>query len=180
MHALLEPGIAGGLGVEIDRVKCDKAHAFLAQAVRELRRRGVAGSDALQPPPIKCCPVEEVSRCRGGEQDGRAALGAGMLYSSPPPPHANSSSTPPVAPGSLPPPLLPLQMATLDPCTHAYTFWEGVPPDGKAAFGALFAASRTLTSVAVVQRAIRCGVGRPAGRPAGWCTAHVCVGGGGG
>jgi hypothetical protein len=47
------------------------------------------------------------------------------------------------------------QVATLDPCTHAYSFWEGVPIDGKAAFGRLFAASRTLRAVAVVQRAIR-------------------------
>ena len=56
-----------------------------------------------------------------------------------------------------PPPGVPacLQVRSLDPCTHAYSFWEGVPIDGKAAFGALFAASRTLRSVAVVQRAIR-------------------------
>ena len=46
-------------------------------------------------------------------------------------------------------------MKTLDPCTHAYSFWEGVPLDGKAAFGRLFAASRTLRAVAVVQRAMR-------------------------
>ena len=48
-----------------------------------------------------------------------------------------------------------VQVRSLDPCTHAYSFWEGVPVEGKAAFGALFAASRTLRSVAVVQRAIR-------------------------
>ncbi len=43
----------------------------------------------------------------------------------------------------------------MDPCTHAYSFWEGVPYDGKMAFGRLFAGSRTLRSVAVVQRAMR-------------------------
>ena len=37
-----------------------------------------------------------------------------------------------------------LQMATLDPATHAYSFWEGVPPSGKHAFGRLFASSKTL------------------------------------
>ena len=37
-----------------------------------------------------------------------------------------------------------LQVLSLDPATHAYSFWEGVPVDAKCAFGALFAASRTL------------------------------------
>ena len=46
-------------------------------------------------------------------------------------------------------------MATLDPCTHAYSFWDGIPPAGKAAFGRLFAASSTLQAVAVVQHAMR-------------------------
>lgn len=31
MHALLEPGIAGARGIEIDRIKVDKAEAFLKQ-----------------------------------------------------------------------------------------------------------------------------------------------------
>lgn len=35
-------------------------------------------------------------------------------------------------------------IATLNPATHAYSFWEGVPLVGKAAFGQLFAASKTL------------------------------------
>lgn len=47
------------------------------------------------------------------------------------------------------------QVRTLDPATHAYSFWEGVPGDGKRAFGRLVAASRLLQGVAVVQRAIR-------------------------
>ena len=37
-----------------------------------------------------------------------------------------------------------LQIATLDPATHAYSFWEGVPMDAKYAFGCLFAVSKTL------------------------------------
>ena len=44
---------------------------------------------------------------------------------------------------------------TLDPATHAYTFWEGVPVKARAAFGSLFAKSSTLQCVAIVQRAIR-------------------------
>ena len=41
---------------------------------------------------------------------------------------------------------------SLDPATHAYSFWEGVPVDARVAFGRLFAKSRTLRSVTVVQR----------------------------
>ncbi|GBF95231.1 hypothetical protein Rsub_07946 [Raphidocelis subcapitata] len=47
------------------------------------------------------------------------------------------------------------RVESLDPATHAYSFWEGVPRDGKAAFGRLFRTSQTLKAVAVVQRAIR-------------------------
>eukprot|EP00892_Ulva_mutabilis_P001529 jgi/Ulvmu1/11377/UM075_0039.1 len=44
---------------------------------------------------------------------------------------------------------------TLDPATHAYAFWEGIPVRARVAFGELFAKSSTLQCVAVVQRAIR-------------------------
>lgn len=37
-----------------------------------------------------------------------------------------------------------LQVATLDPATHAYSFWEGVPAEGRYAFGRLFSQSYTL------------------------------------
>lgn len=46
-------------------------------------------------------------------------------------------------------------MRTLDPATHAYSFWEGVPVDARCAFARLFAASSTLRGLAVVQRAMR-------------------------
>lgn len=36
------------------------------------------------------------------------------------------------------------QFASLDPATHAYSFWEGVPASGKRAFGELFAKSKSL------------------------------------
>ena len=63
MHALVDPGIASGFGVEIDRIKCDKAAAFLRQALVELRRKGVVrpGDNHLQEPPsIQCAPIEQV------------------------------------------------------------------------------------------------------------------------
>lgn len=47
------------------------------------------------------------------------------------------------------------KVQSLDGCTHAFSFWEGVPFSGKEAFGRLFAASKTMRAVAVVQRAIR-------------------------
>lgn len=47
------------------------------------------------------------------------------------------------------------QHGTLDPATHAYTFWEGVPVKARCAFGSLFARSSTLRCVAIVQRAVR-------------------------
>ncbi|KAF5841966.1 hypothetical protein DUNSADRAFT_10137 [Dunaliella salina] len=47
------------------------------------------------------------------------------------------------------------EVPSLIPATHAYSFWEGVPHSGKAAFGRLFATSKTLKAVAVVQRSMR-------------------------
>ncbi|KAG1665493.1 hypothetical protein FOA52_009754 [Chlamydomonas sp. UWO 241] len=44
---------------------------------------------------------------------------------------------------------------TLEPATHAYSFWEGIPADGRRALGRLFVKSRTLRGIAVVQRAMR-------------------------
>lgn len=37
-----------------------------------------------------------------------------------------------------------MQMESLDPATHVYSFWEGVPLSGKQGFGQLFAKSKTL------------------------------------
>ncbi len=49
-----------------------------------------------------------------------------------------------LSPPSPPPPLPPPQVASLEPATHAYTFWEGIPHEARASFGQLFARSRTL------------------------------------
>ncbi len=53
-----------------------------------------------------------------------------------------------------------VQFATLDPATHAYSFWEGVPTSGKRAFGELFAKSKTL---------------RVSRRKSGWGQGRECV-----
>jgi len=37
-----------------------------------------------------------------------------------------------------------VQVKTLEPGTHAYSFWEGVPTEGKIAFGKLFAGCTTM------------------------------------
>jgi hypothetical protein len=44
---------------------------------------------------------------------------------------------------------------TLDPATHAYSFWEGVPTKCRCAFGELVARSTTVRCIAVVQRSVR-------------------------
>ena len=46
-------------------------------------------------------------------------------------------------------------MPSLNPATHAYSFWEGIPISSRQAFGKLFLSSETLCSLVVVQRAIR-------------------------
>jgi hypothetical protein len=37
-----------------------------------------------------------------------------------------------------------VQVASLEPCSHAYSFWEGVPLSGKQAFGRLFRQAKTM------------------------------------
>ena len=44
---------------------------------------------------------------------------------------------------------------TLDPATHVYSFWEGIPPKAKGALAHLFNDSATCVALAVVQRAVR-------------------------
>lgn len=44
---------------------------------------------------------------------------------------------------------------SLDPATHAYSFWEGVPTRSREALGRLFLRSQTLKSITVVQRSMR-------------------------
>ena len=65
----MNPGVAGGWGMEVDRVKCDKAAAFLAQAATALLRRG-AVAQALAVPHVRCAPVEQARPplCRGNLQ----------------------------------------------------------------------------------------------------------------
>jgi len=45
---------------------------------------------------------------------------------------------------------------TLDPVTHVYSFWEGVPVDARVGLGKLFRESSTARAICVVQRAMRC------------------------
>ena len=47
-----------------------------------------------------------------------------------------------------------LQFDTLEPATHAFSFWDGIPLHGRMAFGKLFKSSLSLTSVVVVQHAM--------------------------
>lgn len=86
-------------------------------------------------------------------------------------------------------PRIPRQVASLDPGTHAYSFWEGVPREGKAAFGRLFRTSRTLKVRPRPLRAAPAAFCRPPRAPARlspvcWLLTNApaprCAGGGGG
>jgi hypothetical protein len=85
--------------------------------------------------------VEEGAQCLGRE--GQKAQPRASVCR----PNGQLPPKAPVADVAVPTrPRLPLcaQVASLDPSTHAYSFWEGVPRDGKAAFGRLFRRSQTL------------------------------------
>lgn len=64
MHALVTPGVASTLGIEIDSVKCAKARAFVKQTAAALKLR-LGASQLLELPSVQCCPVEKVGT-RGG------------------------------------------------------------------------------------------------------------------
>lgn len=60
LHALIHPGVATGFGVEIDQIKCSKAHAFLRQSAAALLQRGLVHSKELAVPVVKCSAIEKV------------------------------------------------------------------------------------------------------------------------
>mmetsp|Transcript_3543 Transcript_3543/g.9012 ORF Transcript_3543/g.9012 Transcript_3543/m.9012 type:complete len:663 (-) Transcript_3543:256-2244(-) len=113
LHARISHDVAHAYGIELDRVKCDKAAAFGARTLEELACtvEGISGAAISglarlgQPPAVLCAPIEAVP--------------------------------------------------SLEPATHAYSFWEGVCVPARAAFGRLFASSATLGCVTVVQRTLR-------------------------
>lgn len=59
MHALVDPGVAGAYGVEIDRIKCDKAAAFVRQTDAALTSRK-AINRLLPLPAVQHAAVEQV------------------------------------------------------------------------------------------------------------------------
>ena len=97
----------------------------------------LAGAWGVELDPVKCVKAEAFLRCTAARAVARG-----------------------LAPPSLTPPQIrraPIEaLHTLDPATHVYSFWEGIPGDARAAFGRLVAASSTIVSVTVVQRAMRC------------------------
>ena len=125
LHALAL-GVGAASGVEVDGVKVEKAVAFVEQAARALAGRG-----------------GEAGRWLGG---------------APASPSTTTTTSPlALALAALPDiQCAPIEaMPSLDPASHAYAFWEGIPPAARAAFGRLVAASKTIRCVAVVQRAAR-------------------------
>ena len=116
LHAAVAAGCSGGIGVEVDSVKCEKAAAFLRLTLARLAACGD--------------PEGALERLRGAGGGGRlpAVFCADV--------------------GGL---------RTVEPATHVYSFWEGIPGDARAALGALVRKSRSVRGVAVVQRALRGG-----------------------
>lgn len=47
------------------------------------------------------------------------------------------------------------QLVSLEPATHAYAAWEGFPLEAMMAIGRLFAATRSLRAITIVQRSMR-------------------------
>jgi hypothetical protein len=97
---------------------------------------GLAGAFGVELDAIKCMKADAFLR-----QTAIAAARRGLVSTAPTLPRIHCA------------PIEAFQ--TLDPATHAYSFWEGVPPEARAAFGRLFVASRTLCAVTVVQRSLR-------------------------
>ena len=58
MHALVNPGVAAASGIEIDKIKCNKAAAFLKHSVAELSKR-INGKTVVVPK-VQCSSIEKV------------------------------------------------------------------------------------------------------------------------
>jgi len=105
IHALATGRVAACRGVEVDRVKCQKAEAFIELTKKRMRAKGMKLSSDFN--------VEVVNE--------------------------------------------PIELvASLDPVSHVYSFWEGVPVVARAGLGKLFRESTTARAICVVQRAMRC------------------------
>ena len=122
LHAAVAMGCSGGLGVEVDPVKCAKADAFLRLTLARLAARGDPGG---------------VLACLGAPERRPRIFCADMG-----------------------------ELRTVEPATHVYSFWEGIPRSARAAVGALVRKSRSVRGVAVVQRAVRGGAAGAAGAAA--------------
>lgn len=98
---------------------------------------GIADAGGIEVDPIKCMKAESFLR-----HTYDALLKKNIIPSHHPPVKSLPGIT-----------CAPIEnLKTLNPATHAYSFWEGIPIDARKAFGSLFARSTTLISVAVVQR----------------------------
>ena len=64
LHAKLRPGVACAWGVEVDRIKCVKACAFLKQTMAQLLQRNFPTLHLeFDLPTVQCSAVEEVRAC---------------------------------------------------------------------------------------------------------------------
>lgn len=59
LHALVSSGVAHAWGVELDRIKCDKAAAFGRHVVAILASRGML-PEGTAVPEVRCSSIEQV------------------------------------------------------------------------------------------------------------------------
>lgn len=163
------PGVAASWGVEIDSVKCSKGRAYMGLVVRDLEEAGLLTNRACTPCMV-CVAVEQVRRfAKGRPEEGRRGVvwcsvsASGLLHCLPGSllwlllcagtrvffMEGWHLSLVIFAAFAHPQPLLcipatVLQLSTLEPATHAYACWEGMPRSAKVAFGSLFVSSASL------------------------------------
>lgn len=99
---------------------------------------GVAGAHGIEVDGVKCLKAAAFLRQAATTLERRGMLPPGAALPVPTIEHSDVQ-----------------RVRSLDPATHAYSFWEGVPADARLAFGRLMARSTTLRCVAVVQRHMR-------------------------
>ncbi|GBF93779.1 hypothetical protein Rsub_06111 [Raphidocelis subcapitata] len=128
--------LAASCGLGRDSVLVDIGAGIGRPLLHAMLHPRVAASWGVEIDPVKCSKgrayIELVSRDMAG---------AGLMGDGAAPP---SMVCVPVE-----------QLSTLEPATHVYACWEGMPRTAKVALGGLFVAAATIQSVAVVQRAFR-------------------------
>lgn len=79
LHAQVSYGVCSAWGVELDRVKCDKAAAFGSKVLGIMEERGLISAGLHKPPMLHCMPVEKVREKEAQKQSWHAQAGHMLL-----------------------------------------------------------------------------------------------------